>query len=261
MKGGDTDTPRWLIPQWPAPPGVRALSTLRRGGVSRPPYDGLNLADHVGDAPQAVQENRARLQRAASLPAAPCWLRQVHGSAVVEAGAARKRPADGAYTRRPGVVCAVLTADCLPLLLCTADGAAVAALHCGWRGLAAGIVAAGVAALAPGPGVEVLAWLGPAIGPQAFEVGEEVRQAFVQDDPGAAAAFTPAASRRRDRWYADLYLLARRQLQACGVRRIHGGGLCTWREADAFYSFRRDGVTGRMATLIWKVADNSCGEG
>ncbi len=241
----------WLVPAWDAPSGVRALTTCRQGGVSRPPYDSLNLAAHVGDAPPAVAENRARLVREAGLPAQPRWLRQVHGAVVVEASRAENAQADGLFTCDENVVCAVLTADCLPLLLCTRDGRGVAALHCGWRGLAAGIVEAGVAALAAVGGGALLAWLGPAIGPQAFVVGDEVRAAFLARDGGCAGAFRPAAG---GCWHADLYALARRRLAACGVTSVSGGGWCTWRAREHFFSHRRDGVTGRMATLIWKEA-------
>ncbi len=237
-----------LTPAWPAPFRVRALSTCRGGGCSRPPYDSLNLACHVGDDPAAVVVNRQRLRHLAGLPAQPLWLQQVHGTVLVDAAqAAAGVSADGAFARDPGVVCAVLTADCLPLLLCDRHGYSVAALHCGWRGLAAGIVEQALATLAVA-GDEFLAWLGPAIGPAAFVVGEEVRQAFVAHDPAAAAAFVPGVA---GRWHADLYALARQRLAACGVHRVYGGGRCTWHEEREFFSYRRDGPTGRMATLIW----------
>ncbi|HHH36734.1 MAG TPA: peptidoglycan editing factor PgeF [Gammaproteobacteria bacterium] len=245
---GRRDSPAWLRPRWPVPPWVRALSTLRRGGVSRPPFDSLNLADHVGDAPESVTANRARLRLAAELPAEPCWLVQEHGIHVVDAAEAGPGcRADGAYCARPGVVCAVLTADCLPVLLCEPRRRLVAALHCGWRGLAAGLLEATLDRLAPAGG-QWLAWLGPAIGPGAFEVGMDVYEAFVTQDPGAAVAF---AASTPGRWFGDLWALARRRLAARGVTRIYGGGRCTWHEADSFYSYRRDGITGRMATLIW----------
>ncbi len=236
----------WLLPEWPAPPAVRALVTTRAGGVSRGPYASLNLADHVGDTAAAVAENRRRL--CARLPAEPLWLRQVHGSAVVDAAAAAPdAEADAALTRQPGTVCAVLTADCLPVLLCSRSGRTVCAAHAGWRGLAGGVLEAAVAALAESP-EDLLAWLGPAIGPRAFEVGDEVRAAFLAAAPQAEAAFAPAAP---GKWLADLYLLARQRLQAAGVVRIFGGGLCTFSDAARFYSYRRDGITGRMAALIW----------
>ncbi len=238
----------FLTPAWPVPSRVRALSTYRGGGCSRPPYDSFNLACHVGDDPSAVATNRRSLQQLAGLPAQPCWLHQVHGTALVDAGqAAEGVSADGAFTRVAGEVCAVLTADCLPLLLCERHGHSVAALHCGWRGLAAGIIEQALVTLAAA-GDEFLAWLGPAIGPAAFVVGEEVRQAFVDHDPAATAAFTAGAA---GRWHADLYALARQRLAAHGVQQVYGGERCTWHEQDEFFSYRRDGVTGRMATLIW----------
>ncbi|MCX7673760.1 MAG: peptidoglycan editing factor PgeF [Thiobacillaceae bacterium] len=227
--------------------------TTRAGGVSRPPYDSLNLALHVGDDPAAVAENRARLRR--WLPAEPLWLNQVHGDRVIEAGQYTAGvEADGCVARAPGQVCVVLTADCLPVLLCDRHGHVVAAAHAGWRGLAAGVLEAAVRAMGLGP-ARVLAWLGPAIGPAAFEVGEEVRAAFVEHDPLAATAFRPALPGTLDRaprkWLADLYALARLRLQAIGVTRIHGGSGCTHSEAGRFFSYRRDGATGRMAALIW----------
>lgn len=242
--------PAWIEPDWPAPPGVRALSTLRSGGVSRGPFAEFNLADHVGDDPDAVAANRALLRRAAALPAEPAWLQQVHGRGVIPAGEGPATgPADGSWTDRGGRVCVVLTADCLPVLLARRDGSAVAALHAGWRGLAAGVLEAGVAALGGGGGL--VAWLGPAIGPDHFEVGPEVRAAFLAEDAGAAAAFRPAA--RPGHHLADLYLLARQRLAHAGVADVHGGGWCTFADAERFYSYRRDGVTGRMATLVWRA--------
>lgn len=242
------DADSYLFADWPAPPGVRAVTSLRHGGVSRAPYDSFNLAEHVGDDAQAVASNRLRLERDLKLPAPPLWLSQVHGTRVVDARHARPgERADGAVARRPGQVISVMTADCLPVLLCDSAGTRVAALHAGWRGLAAGILEAGIAALAE-PGVDVLAWLGPAIGPRAFEVGAEVRTAFLEQDPGAADAF---AVYHGDRWLADLYALARRRLQAAGVAQVYGGGRCTYTEKEAFFSYRRDRTCGRMASLIW----------
>ena len=234
-----------LRPGWPAPAPVRALTTTRAGGVSRPPWDAFNLAAHVGDAPQHVAANRAALRRRFGLPADPVWLQQVHGARVVEAGPAAE--ADAVWSRTPGQVCAVLTADCLPVLLCDRAGDCVAAAHAGWRGLAAGVLEATVAAL-PADAADLMAWLGPAIGPDAFEVGDEVREAFVTADARAGAAFRPAGD---GRWLADLYGLAHLRLAAAGVTRVFGGGLCTFTDRDRFYSYRRDGVTGRMASLIW----------
>jgi polyphenol oxidase len=238
----------WLEPEWPAPAGVRALSTFRGGGVSPVPYVSCNLGDHVGDSPEAVAENRRRLKAAAGLPAEPAWLRQVHGTHVVDLDAAADRgPADAAFTRQRGRVCAILTADCLPLVLAADSGDLVAAAHAGWRGLAGGVIEATVKALQVAP-EELMAWLGPAIGPGHFEVGAEVRQAFVKGDLGAATAFVPNA---RGRFMADLSAPARRRLAALGVGRIYGGGQCTYADGDRYFSHRRDGVTGRQATLIW----------
>lgn len=235
-----------LTPGWPAPPRVRALQTLRGGGVSPSPWASWNLGDHVGDDPGRVAANRAALR--AHLPAEPLWLRQVHGVAVAEAGVATARcEADAAVARQAGTVCAVMTADCLPVLFCDRAGSVVAAAHAGWRGLAAGVLEATVNAMAVPPG-EILAWLGPAIGPARFEVGDEVRAAFISEDPGTAAAFTPHGP---GKWLADIYALARRRLQAAGITSISGGGLCTVSDGKRFFSYRRDGVTGRMATLVW----------
>lgn len=240
--------PDVLYAQWPAPPAVRALQTRRDGGVSSGAFATLNLGDHVGDDPLAVAENRRRLCAALQLPAEPQWLDQVHGTRVVALPEASRRPrADACWTAQAGVVCAVLTADCLPVLLCADDGSAVAAAHAGWRGLAAGVLEATVAALPVHPS-HCLAWLGAAIGPAAFEVGPEVRAELVAADPGCDQAFTAG---RGDRWHADLYHLARRRLRRAGVGAIHGGGLCTAADAAAWFSHRRDGRSGRMASLIW----------
>jgi YfiH family protein len=237
-----------LRPRWPAPPRVCAASTTRTGGVSQAPYDSLNLADHVGDDGRAVAENRAMLISALDLPAEPAWLRQVHGSRVIDAAAGSGTEADGSLARTPGVVCAVLTADCLPVLLCDEAGSRVAALHAGWRGLADGVIEAGVQAMQT-PGARLLAWLGPAIGVDAFEVGDDVREAFCDADPAADAAFF--TGRRAGRWQCDLHALARRRLASAGVHRIYGEPLCTYANADMFFSYRRDGRCGRMASLVW----------
>jgi len=238
-----------LQPDWPAPTNVRAASTLRDGGVSVEPYDTCNLAAHVGDDPQAVRENRRRLRGALRLPSEPCWLEQVHGVSVFEANSASSSPprADAAVARAPGSVCAVLTADCLPVLFASRDGDRVAAAHAGWRGLAAGVLDNTVGALGL-PGRQLIAWLGPAISQNAFEVGDEVRVAFLARDSGNAAAFRANA---RGRWQCDLYELARRNLAQLGVRDVHGGGYCTYADNERFFSYRRDGQCGRMATLIW----------
>jgi YfiH family protein len=247
---------RFITPDWPAPARVRALVTTRAGGVSLGPYASFNLGDHVGDDPGAVAENRARLRRC--LPAGPVWLRQVHGAEVVEADTAEGVPeADGAVARKPGTVCAVLTADCLPVLFCDQAGSVVGAAHAGWRGLAGGVLEAVVRAIGV-PAGRLMAWLGPAIGPQAFEVGEEVRQVFVAQDPEALKAFAPhsvpgpqSSACGTQKWLADIYLLARQRLGRAGVPQVYGGGFCTFTEAGRFYSYRRDGATGRMASLIW----------
>lgn len=234
---------------WPAPAQVRAVQTCRSGGVSRAPYDSLNLADHVGDAPADVAENRRRLRDRLRLPAEPLWLQQVHGRDVVRLPVGGSAPeADASWTSQAGIVCAVLTADCLPVLFCADDGSAVAAAHAGWRGLAAGVLEATVAAM-PVAAHRLHAWLGPAIGPQAFEVGAEVRSRFVDANPGLACCFVPG--RGRDRWFADLYDLARLRLRDAGVQSVHGGGACTFRERATYYSYRRDGACGRMASLVW----------
>jgi len=233
-----------IVPDWPSPSRVKSLMTTRAGGVSQAPWSSLNLGDHVGDDPVHVAANRARLRQ--HLPSEPGWLQQVHSAAVVETGAGL-READASYTRQTGVVSAVLTADCLPVLFCDRAGSVVAAAHAGWRGLADGVLEATVAAMQTPPG-EIMAWMGAAIGPQAFEVGDEVRQAFVARHPEAALAFLPHAP---GKWLADIYQLARIRLNHVGVQAIYGGGRCTFTEANHFYSYRRDGVTGRMASLIW----------
>jgi polyphenol oxidase len=235
-----------LIPDWPAPPSVAAASTTRRGGVSTAPFDSLNLADHVGDDPAAVAANRDAVARALSLPAEPLWLRQVHGNTVADAADSAPAPeADAAVAFGAGAVCAVMTADCLPVLFCHERGDRVGAAHAGWRGLSAGVLEATVDALGGGEGL--MAWLGPAIGPSAFQVGGEVREAFLEQDAEAAVAFRPDG----DRWLADLYMLSRRRLAACGVTTVCGGGFCTFSDVARFFSYRRDGRTGRMASLVW----------
>ncbi len=236
-----------LLPDWPAPSTVRAVSTTRRGGVSPPPYGSFNLAEHVGDDPRCVTENRRRLVAATSLPTEPAWLNQVHGITVVAAETVGVPViADAAWTREPGWPCVVMTADCLPILLCDRAGTVVAAAHAGWRGLAGGVIAATVAHLKVLP-AELLAWLGPAIGPDAFEVGDEVRAAFLALDRGNTACFRPSPAHR---WLADIYELARRQLRGLGVQAIYGGSFCTFSESERFFSYRRKSQTGRMATLI-----------
>ena len=239
----------WIKPDWDAPAAVHALVTTRSGGLSLGPYSGLNLATHVGDDPEAVAANRALLRLPPfNLPAEPLWLQQVHGTRVLVADEYRENcQADACLARTSGLVCAVLTADCLPLLICAEDASVIAAAHAGWRGLAAGVIEAGVAAMAVEPG-RLLAWLGPAIGPNAFEVGADVREAFCRHDAAAQQAFVP---RGKDKWLCDLYLLARQRLAGLGVRRVSGGECCTFGDAQRFYSYRRDGITGRMASCIW----------
>jgi YfiH family protein len=235
-----------IIPDWPAPKNVRTLQTTRNGGCSVAPYASLNLGDHVGDAPLAVERNRMLLQPL--LPSEPVWLKQVHGMVVADAGQASCWPqADACITSRFGAVCVVMTADCLPVLLCDNQGSVVGAAHAGWRGLCDGVIEQTVRAMSVQPS-SLMAWLGPAIGPQAFEVGEEVRAAFVARQPEAAVAFAPGIS---EKWYADIYQLARLRLHALGITRIYGGGLCTHSEYKRFFSYRRDGTTGRMGTFIW----------
>jgi YfiH family protein len=233
---------------------VHAWSTTRLQGVSDAPYQGLNLALHVGDSADAVQHNRQLLTQVLALPQSPLWLDQVHGYQVVNAAewagvdeSEHCLQADAAYSPQAGDVCVVMTADCLPLLMCNRRGDRVAAVHAGWRGLAAGVIESTLTALQQ-PATELLVWLGPAIGPSAFEVGEEVRQVFIAEDAGAAAAFQ---QNRPGHYLADIYSLARRRLQACGVHAIYGGDYCTFDDADHFYSYRRDGKTGRQASLIW----------
>ncbi|POZ60275.1 peptidoglycan editing factor PgeF [Chromobacterium alticapitis] len=237
----------WLEADWPAPAKVRTLATTRSGGVSQPPYASLNLGAHVGDEPEAVAANRARLRD--ELPAEPAWLNQVHGVTVVDAAAvgASAPDADASFSRAPGVVCAAMTADCLPVLLCDEAGTVVAAAHAGWRGLCEGVIEAAVAAMNEPPS-RLMAWLGPAIGPDAFEVGAEVRQAFLAQDPAAEAAFVDIDN---GKYLADIYALARLRLEKLGVARVYGGDFCTVIDRDRFFSYRRDGVTGRMASLIW----------
>lgn len=246
----------FLIPDWPAPAPVRAAVTLRGGGHSAAPWATFNLGAQVGDDPQRVAANRTLLRTRLALPAPPQWLRQEHGVGVIEARAdCRPCAADASFTRTPGVVCAVLTADCLPVLFADRGGTLVAAVHAGWRGLAAGVLQATIGAMDTPP-TALMAWLGPAIGPAHFEVGPEVRAAFksrLADGVGATdidACFTRSPG-RRGHCFADIYRLARLELGRLGVVDVYGGGRCTFSEATAFYSYRRDGVTGRMASLIW----------
>lgn len=238
----------WIVPDWPAPRGVHALVTTRNGGVSRGAHASFNLGLRCGDDAASVAANRAQLR--ALLPQAPKWLHQVHGAAVADADRLRDEvDADASVARAAGTVCAVMIADCMPVLLCDEAGTVVAAAHAGWRGLAGGVLENTVRAMDVPP-ARLLAWLGPAIGPAAFEVGADVRDAFLAADAGAAAAFAPHAP---GKWLADLFALGRRRLAACGVARVYGGGLCTVAGPQRFYSYRRDRDTGRMAALVWRA--------
>ncbi|ATZ12383.1 purine nucleoside phosphorylase YfiH [Erwinia amylovora] len=239
-----------IVPQWSVPANVRAVNSTRQGGVSQAPWDSLNLGTHVGDELQHVLTNRQRLLEMADLPSMPQWLEQVHGTGVLRLDwkAPSSLRADAAYTRTPGVVCAVMTADCLPVLFCSQDGREVAAAHAGWRGLCDGILEATINEFSAPPS-QICAWLGPAIGPEAFEVGPEVREAFLRKNQAASAAFRPAEGK----FYADLGLIAQQRLQASGVRQIWDCHQCTMTRSEQFFSYRRDGVTGRMATLIWLI--------
>ena len=252
-----TDAPagsRFIEATWPTPGGVRAGVTTRIGGHSRPPFDGFNLATHVGDEAQAVAANRAELAEMLALPESPRWLNQTHGTTVVGPQVPMDRPeGDAAYTNRPGEVLAVLTADCLSVTLASHDGSEVAVAHAGWRGLAAGVIERTVDRFSVA-GDELMAWLGPAIGPAHFEVGEEVREAFMREYPADASAFRGAAE--AGKYHADLFALARSRLRRQGITRVYGGDRDTYALSDLFYSYRRDqGETGRMATLIWREKD------
>jgi len=246
--------PGFIHARWPQALPVRAFTTVRSPedfqGVSQGPWAGLNLGDHVGDAPGDVAENRRRLLHQGELPEPPSWLNQVHGRAVVELPTAETRPeADAAWTAQAGTVCAILTADCLPVFLAHRDGGAVGLAHAGWRGLADGVLESLLAALPDSPQA-YYAWLGPAISATAFQVGEEVRATFLDKDPAAAAAFKPD---REGRWLADLNQLAEQRLQAAGIAWVGGGSNCTWQDEVRFYSHRRQAPCGRMASLIWRV--------
>ena len=239
-----------IYPNWPHIEGICAVSTTRKGGVSQIPFEGLNVGAHVGDATDCVSANRDRLLGKLSLSEHyVCWLNQVHGSVVCEAGTnlGKIPDADGAFTRRKNTACVVMTADCLPVLLASIDGSAVAAVHAGWRGLSCGVLEAAIDEF-DSP-AQLQAWLGPAIGPAAFEVGSDVKLAFTNKYSGCERYFEQG---RPHKWYADLFGLARQILNSRGVERIFGGNYCTYSDPALFYSFRRDGLTGRMATLIWK---------
>jgi polyphenol oxidase len=267
-----------ILPDWPAATNVRAVMTTRAGGVSSPPWESLNLGVHVGDSTASVLENRSRVRKEARLPSEPVWLEQVHGTTVVtlepdaaagaddaaagaEDGAARSaQRADAAVTKYSGVVCAIQVADCMPVLFASREGSVVGAAHAGWRGLAGGVLDATISAMRVPPS-DLVAWMGPAIGPKHFEVGTDVVEAFVQSAPPehraqTQAAFTRIAQGPKDKWLCDLYTLARLRLAAAGIQHIFGGGWCTVAQAEQFFSYRRDGQTGRMAALIW-LSDSS----
>jgi purine-nucleoside/S-methyl-5'-thioadenosine phosphorylase / adenosine deaminase len=246
-----------FAPDWPAPARVRAWVTERAGGASSGSYSTLNLATHVGDAPERVVENRATLSVGVRLPSEPVWLEQVHGTNVLDLDRDPAAPADGAVTSRAGVVCAVLTADCLPVIFASRDGGRVGVAHAGWRGLLNGVLSAAVRALRTPP-EQIVAWLGPAIGAASYEVGADVRDAYLARDARFDAAFTP---NERGRWQADLYALARASLARAGVGAVHGGGFCTYREADRFFSHRREAPCGRFATLVWLAAPSDSADG
>lgn len=245
-----------IVPNWPAPTWIRALTTTNKsGGVSTGPYEDFNLATHVQDDPLHVAANRLRLRQRLNLSHEPVWLEQTHSTRVEKVSKLTISPidADGAWTQEKDLPCVVLSADCLPLLLCDTKGTLVAAIHCGWRGIAAGIIENTLNNILPKAQGELMAWMGPAMGPGNFEVGEEVRQQFLQWGLTAAQAFKPLrkADKWAGKWLADIYLLAKQRLQAGGVNAVYGGEYCTYADPQQFYSYRRDGVTGRMATLIW----------
>ncbi|MBC3950422.1 peptidoglycan editing factor PgeF [Pseudomonas folii] len=235
----------WLIPDWPAPAGIKSCVTTRSGGVSLAPFDSFNLGDHVGDDPQAVAANRLRLTSELKIQAA--WLKQVHGVVVAEADPRQVVEADASWTDKPGIACTIMTADCLPALFCDRAGTRVAAAHAGWRGLAAGVLEAAADSLQVAPD-EVLVWLGPAIGQPSFEVGAEVREAFIGTHPQTDAAFIP--SKNPGRFMADIYALARLRLAARGITAVYGGGFDTFTD-PRFYSYRQNARNGRFASLIW----------
>jgi polyphenol oxidase len=239
----------FIKPDWPAPAHVHAATTLRAGGFSKAAYSSLNLADHVGDTPEIVAKNRELLYVALDFQTKPLWLQQVHGIDVVhwEETAVQTLEADAIFTHQKYHPCAVLTADCLPILLCDCAGSVVAAVHAGWKGLLKGVIEATVDAMQV-PSESLLAWMGPAIGPEAFIVGDEVRNAFMAHNKNAEKAFTPQNSQK---WFADIFLLGKQRLNSLGVTEIYGGGLCTYSDPSQFFSFRRDPSTGRMASLIW----------
>lgn len=243
----NTPHPQWIVPDWPAPAQVRALVTTRAGGNSSGPYDSMNLGRRTADDPAAVEANHAQLNRL--LPEPPRWLAQVHGSTVVDADSLTDVPqADASVARRAGTVCAILVADCLPVLFTDRAGTCIAAAHAGWRGLASGVLANTIARM-PAKPADLMAWIGPGIGPTAFEVGDDVLQAFCANAPERKSAFKPRPT--AGKWLCDLPALARDALHRAGVAQVYGGKLCTYTDAERFYSHRRNPVTGRMAALLW----------
>ena len=235
----------FIIPDWPAPANVKAIQTTRLGGYSFAPYDSLNLGSHVQDDAFAVAKNRQLLSQ--YLPSEPVWLNQVHGVEVIDAANRLcVQDADASFSKNKNVVCVTMTADCLPILLCNQQGTAVSSIHAGWRSLCDGVIESTIKAMDFEP-EDLMAWLGPAIGPDTFEVGAEVRKAFIAKDNQAEQAFKASG----DKWLGNLYLIAKQRLNKHGVVEIYGGGECTYSNASQYFSFRRDGVTGRMATMIW----------
>ena len=242
-----TGIKHWLVPDWPAPANIHAATTLRTGGVSLGTFSSLNPATHVSDDNERVRQNRQIIRAMLDLPAEPVWLEQIHSNRAVKAvKTVLLEQADASYSNESGVVCAVMTADCLPLLVCSTDGAQIAAIHAGWRGLLAGVITNTVVAMQQ---QDLLVWLGPAIGPGCFEVGPEVREAFLEK----SVTFNDAFKRQSNgKWLADIYQLARIELAALGIVNVYGGTHCTFTEQERFYSYRRESQTGRMATLIWR---------
>lgn len=243
-------------PEWPAPANIVAFTTCRQGGFSRPPFDEFNLGQHVGDEAESVSRNRQQLLSACEGLQGIQWLQQVHGQAVIYADGGDTEPqADAAYTDQPGIACAVMTADCLPLLLCDKSGRQVAAVHAGWRGLAAGVIESAVDCFEAAPG-QLMAWLGPAISQQYFEVGFEVREQFLSKaravDKAAVEGSFVVSSQREGHFFADLYSLANIRLSALGVTAVYGGEHCCYGDSSRFFSYRREAVTGRMVSVIYK---------
>ncbi len=240
--------PELITPTWPAPANVKAVCSTRAGGGSVGPYLSLNLGGHMGDTAQAVSYNRQLFQTMAAMPSQPVWLTQTHSTTCLSLSSAtpENTEADASFSRQSGLVCAVMTADCLPILLCNRAGTEVAAVHAGWRGLCNGVIENSLQLFSQP--ADCLAWLGPAISQAAFEVGDEVRAAFIKHNPAAASAFIATS---HGKWLADLYLLARQRLANFGVTAVYGGDHCTYRQSDTFFSYRRDGQTGRMASAIW----------